>query len=111
MKYKTRVRLKPLSINKGYKGKLQKTDALKQYERDLFYLLPRIKPDCKGRLKISITYGFSSRANDLDNPTKPFLDVLQRKYGFNDNQIYRLTIKKKIVPKGREFIDFKINNY
>jgi Holliday junction resolvase RusA-like endonuclease len=46
---------------------------------------------------------------DIDNPLKPILDVLQKKYGFDDRQIYELNVKKEIVKKGDEFIKLKIN--
>lgn len=32
------------------------------------------------------------------------VDILQKKYGFNDRDIYELHIKKTIVPKGNEYI-------
>lgn len=37
------------------------------------------------------------------------LDILQKRYGFNDSRIYLLTVNKKIVPKGQENITFEIN--
>ena len=46
--------------------------------------------------------------SDVDNGAKPFIDILQKKYGFNDNQIYELHLYKEIVDKGNEFIDFSI---
>jgi len=38
------------------------------------------------------------------------LDIMQKKYGFNDNQIFELNIRKCIVSKGKEFISVSINN-
>jgi len=40
---------------------------------------------------------------------KLFIDILQKKYLFNDNRIYKATIYKEIVKKGKEFIEFDIN--
>jgi len=62
-------------------------------------------------LSISILFGFSSKKSDWDNPIKCFVDILQKKYGFDDNQIYRGVIEKTIVPKGEEFIEFEIESY
>jgi len=50
----------------------------------------------------------SNKGFDLDNSLKPFIDILQKKYGFNDNRIYSITAMKRIVPKGEEFISFDI---
>jgi hypothetical protein len=37
------------------------------------------------------------------------MDVLAKKYGFNDNRIYRGVIEKEVVKKGDEYIRFKIS--
>lgn len=109
MKIITKVDLKPLSINKAYYGKLTKTRTLKIYENNLGFLLTRVKVNFEGlKLGVKITYGFSSRGSDLDNPQKPILDAISKKYGFNDNQIYDLHSVKTIVPKGKEFIKIEI---
>ena len=61
--------------------------------------------------KKALTDGFSSKNADIDNPTKPILDILQKKYKFDDRQIYELNLKKQIVPKGDEFIEMQISAY
>ena len=61
-------------------------------------------------LRVELFFGFSSNASDLDNPVKPLIDILQKKYGFNDNQIFELNIRKCIVAKGKEFISITVNN-
>ena len=58
-----------------------------------------------------LIFGFSSKAGDIDNPIKLFLDILQKKYGFNDKNIYELQVEKRDVKKGKEFIQFKISEY
>jgi hypothetical protein len=40
---------------------------------------------------------------------KPFIDVLQKHYGFNDNRIYYLEVTKVKTDKGKEYISFKLN--
>ena len=65
-------------------------------------LLPAIEIESVHTLQIE--FGLSNKASDIDNPVKPILDILQKKYGFNDRDIYELHIKKTIVSKGNEFI-------
>lgn len=52
----------------------------------------------------------SSSLADIDNFLKPFIDILQKKYGFNDKLIYKLSVKKVKVAKGDEYIDFVVTN-
>ena len=61
-----------------------------------------------GKLSLIIEAGFSSRGSDVDNIAKPFIDILQKHYGFNDSRIYKLIIMKAIVKKGDEYIDFSL---
>ena len=63
-----------------------------------------------GRLCLLLRFGLSSKNADVDNPIKPFLDILQKKYGFNDRQIYRLTVEKEDVAKGYEYIEFTFSD-
>ncbi|MFY0655048.1 MAG: RusA family crossover junction endodeoxyribonuclease [Cyclobacteriaceae bacterium] len=107
-----RIKVKALTVNSCWKGKRYKTDEYKNYERLLlFELLPYIPVPVNCELRVKIIVGFSNRGSDLDNIVKPFLDILQKKYKFNDNRIYKLTIIKEIVKKGNEFIDFNITKY
>jgi len=104
------VPIKPMSVNKVWQGKRFKTKEYKQYEQDVLTLLPKIDiPD--GDLEIRISAFFSTRVSDLDNIAKPFIDILQKKYGFNDSRVYRLLMTKYIVPKGKESISFVILEY
>ena len=104
-----RIKIKPLSVNQVWKGRRFKTSKYKSYEKQLILLLPPIQIDFKGDLRVDITFGFSSVSSDIDNPLKPLIDVLQRKYKFNDKQIHELNVKKVIVKKGNEFIELQIN--
>lgn len=103
----SKIKIKPLSVNLSWKGKRYKTGEYKAYEQELMLKLPNIDiPD--GDLSIYLEFGFSNRAADWDNPIKPFVDVLQKKYGFDDKRIYEAVTKKKIVPKRLEYISFEI---
>lgn len=98
-----KIKYKPLSVNECWQGKRFKTDKYKKYERDLLFMLPNLVVQ-KGKLKLDIQLGVSSKSADIDNPIKPLLDILQKKYEFNDKDIYELRITKEDVLKGNEFI-------
>jgi Holliday junction resolvase RusA-like endonuclease len=106
----TEINIKPLSVNQAWAGRRFKTPAYKKYEKDLLFLLPNKKIDLKKRLSINIEVYYSSHASDIDNFLKPFLDVLQKKYGIDDKNIYSLVVAKNVVKKGMEKIVFKIEN-
>lgn len=101
--------LKPLSVNQAWQGKRFKTPEYKAYERAALLLLPAIKIPI-GKLRIELDFYFSNQASDLDNPQKPTLDILQKRYGFNDKDIYELITRKHIVKKGEEKTEIKITN-
>lgn len=104
-----RVPIKPLSVNQAWQGRRFKSDAYKRYERDVLMLLrPMSIPE--GYLSISLVFGFSSKSADFDNPVKPFVDCLQKKYRFNDRAIKRAEITVEEVKKGDEFIEFTIES-
>jgi len=100
---KINLQIKPLSVNLAWQGKRFKTPAYKRYERDVLLMLP--KAEITNFDKLKITYGFSNKASDIDNPTKMILDILQKKYGINDRDIEYLVLQKVIVKKGQEFIE------
>lgn len=101
------IKVKPLSVNQCWKGKRYKTETYKAYEQEVWYLLPNSNIP-KGKLKLKIKVGLSSKNADVDNIAKPFIDILQKKYIFNDKMIYKLILEKEDVKKGEEYIDFKI---
>ncbi len=90
------LNVKPLSVNDSWKGRRFKTDLYKKYERDLLLLLPKMKGKIPDMIAIDIHFVFSSKASDIDNPVKPLLDILQKKYGFDDKNIFELNIRKSI---------------
>lgn len=104
-----RIDYKPLSVNEVWKGQRFKTDAYKFYERDLLWLLPNMVLTEKP-YSLKITFGMSNLASDIDNPAKPFIDILQKKYGFNDRDIMELHLFKQKTDKGKEFINFTIEH-
>lgn len=105
---KTRLECKPLSVNEAWQGRRFKTEKYKKYETDLLYLLPKLSVPLPP-YRLEIEFGMS-KLSDIDNPLKPFLDVLQKKYQINDRHILELKVKKTLVKKEQEFISFKIES-
>jgi Holliday junction resolvase RusA-like endonuclease len=99
---------KPLSVNEAWQGKRFKTEAYKHYERTIMFMLPNAKIDSNEMLRIEFFFGFSNKASDLDNPVKLLIDIAQKKYGFNDRNVFELNVRKCLVKKGEEFIHMGI---
>jgi len=99
---------KPLSINEAWQGKRFKTPAYKAYEETILLSMPKAKIETEQMLRIEFFFGFSNKASDLDNPVKLLLDIAQKKYGFNDKNVFELNVRKCIVKKGEEFIQMGI---
>lgn len=99
---------KPLSINEAWQGKRFKTPIYKSYEETILLTMPKGKVDSEEMLRIEFFFGFSNKASDLDNPVKLLLDIAQKKYGFNDKNVFELNVRKCIVKKGDEFIQMGI---
>jgi Holliday junction resolvase RusA-like endonuclease len=102
-----KVNIKPLSVNEAFQGRRFKTDKYKKYERDLLFLLPKIELPAPP-YQAHFIFGMSNSLADWDNGIKVFQDILQKRYGFNDKDVYKAIVEKKIVKKGQEFIEFKI---
>jgi Holliday junction resolvase RusA-like endonuclease len=102
-----KIKIKPLSVNMCWRGRRFKTPNYQSYEKELFFLLPKIKFPI-GKIALDIEAGLSSKNADIDNIAKPFIDVMQKKYGFNDKNIYKLTLTKIDVKKGEEYVKFKV---
>lgn len=103
------IPMKPLSVNDAWKGQRFKSKDYKSYEIEMLIRLP------VGKLPeppyyVYYEFGFSNPRCDFDNPCKPLGDILQKKYGFNDNEIYEAHIKKVIVKRGKEYIKVRIEH-
>lgn len=104
-----RVDVKPLSVNRAWQGRRFKTQDYKDYETNVQLLLSKqTMVFNKAPLQLYLRFGISNMANDIDNGVKPFIDILQKKYGFNDKYICRLIVEKQLVEKGTEFIEFQL---
>ena len=102
------IKIKPLSINTCFKGRHFKTKEYRDYEMEMFYLLNKWKPKIYDKMEFRFTFGLRKNA-DIDNPLKPIIDILQKKYAFDDKNIMRLVVEKVIDKKG--FIKIEIYEY
>ncbi len=91
-------------------GRKRKTAAYRDYEIKVPKELPDLELPERGPLGLRLRAGLSNRAADLDNVVKPFLDILQANYGFNDNRIYFIEMTKVKVQKGEEYIAFELES-
>ncbi len=105
-----KIDIKPLSVNEAWQGRRYKTDKYKSYERSVLFLLPRVKLP-EPPFQIYYEFGFSNEQSDYDNPCKPLGDILQKKYGFNDKEIYLAIVRKIVVKKGREYAKIRIEHF
>ncbi len=105
---KQTVPVKPLSVNQVWQGKRFKTKKYSLYEKEVLLLLKPMQVPVPP-YEIRFKFGVSSKLADWDNPVKPFQDILQKKYGFDDKHIERAVVEKVLVPKGSEFVEFELN--
>ena len=105
-----KISIKPLSVNQAWQGRRFKTPAYKTYEQAVLLSLPKLTiPD--GLLVLRLEFGHSNKLSDIDNGIKPFLDCLQKKYGFNDNKVKVLMVAvNNDVKKGAEYTKFAIES-
>ena len=103
------IGMKPLSVNEAWQGRRYKSDKYEAYEMEMLCRLPagKLPPP---PYRVYYEFGFSNKLCDFDNPCKPLGDILQKKYGFNDNEIYEAHIVKKIVKRHYEYIKVRIEH-
>jgi len=103
------VKIKPLSVNEAWRGRRFKTDKYNLYERDCLLLLPAIKIPLPP-YRLTIELGFSNKGADLSNPLKLIEDIIQKKYGINDKDVYQIVLNKVIVSKSNEYFKFNLES-
>jgi Holliday junction resolvase RusA-like endonuclease len=104
-----KIKIKPLSVNEAFQGRRFRTEVYNDFIRKMHYLLPKdLTIPNEKHIKIAIQFGFSSKASDIDNCCKSFLDCLVKKYKVDDRNIYEMHVFKDVVKKGEEYIRFKI---
>jgi len=94
-----------------WQGKRFKTKVYKDYEKEVMAILPDLRINGKRKLMMYIEFGLFSKNADIDNYLKPFIDICQKKYGFNDKMIFGLHVKKVHVKKDEQYISFEFEEY
>lgn len=105
------IKIHPVSVNEAYRGRRFKSDKYAAFEKELLYQLPKSIGDLPEKLELVYYFGLSSKNCDLGNYEKICTDILCKKYGFNDKNIYRILLTRIDVKKGEEFIGFLIQTY
>lgn len=101
------INIKPLSVNQAWQGRRFKSPKYKYYEENLLKVLPPMDIP-NPPYEIYFRFGFSSKSSDWDNACKSTQDIIAKKYKFNDKLIKRAIIDVDYVPKGEEYLEFKI---
>mgnify|MGYP002867432143 CR=1 FL=1 len=99
-----------MSVNACWQGRRFKTPAYKTFEKEMLSRMRKEKMPPKP-YSVLLTFGFSNNASDIDNPIKPTLDIIQKKFGINDKDITELHVAKRLVGKGDEFIEYSIYHF
>lgn len=106
-----KINVKPLSLNKAYRGRRFITQETQQFKDAMFYLLPQtLDVDFISPMQITLEFGVSSHNADGDNCIKMAQDSIADKYNFNDKLIFKWVVEKIKVPKGQEYIAFDLKN-
>lgn len=104
---KQTINVKPLSVNRCFQGRRFRTKAYDNYDMLLTSMLNKFDlPAAPYHLRLD--FGFSNSLIDVDNCVKPTMDILAKKYNFNDRDVHKITAQKVKVKKGDEFITFEI---
>jgi hypothetical protein len=103
-----KINIKPLSVNEAYRGRRFVTDKKLEFNAKMYRLLPDNIQIPDAPYFVHFIFGFSSKNSDWDNAIKSCQDCIANKYKFNDRLIRRGLVDIEIVPKGKEFISFKI---
>ena len=106
----TKIDIKPLTVNKAHRavnGRVIKSKAYRQYEKDLNLLIKPIELPEKP-YALLLEFGLSSALADWDNYIKPFQDCLQGIYGFNDRDVNLGVVRKVKTKRGEEHIRFAL---
>jgi Holliday junction resolvase RusA-like endonuclease len=92
--------IKPMSVNSFYRTFQNRILISKDgriYKKQVLELLGNDFQKILGRVKLTLHFYFKDRRKvDLDNPTKPICDIFKDVLFEDDDQIYKLELKKFI---------------
>ena len=111
-----RIKHKPMSVNVAWKGQRFTSAAYSKFKMIVGVLLKTMRPKPNrppdAPLFAHYRWGVSNMQSDVDNPTKPFQDVLFDYWGVKqkDHNVEFLILEKHKTAKGQEFIDFHVDD-
>lgn len=108
---KIQIDIKPLSVNKAYRGRKFRTPEHSKFKKAMDRLLPKKIDLPEPPFTIHLEFGLSSSNADGDGPLKLTQDSIADKYGFNDKLIRKWVVEAFRCKKGEEFIRFRIEHY
>ena len=99
--------IKPISINKAFRGRRFKTQECNDYEDDFMKIAPRQKM-IEGIVEIEYKfYTKNHKMADIDNMIKVTQDLLVKcHYIEDDRKIYKLIVYK--IPSDRDYMEIEI---
>ena len=99
-----------MSANNMFYRNKQKTVNYRHFQQEVSDVIGEDKWEHgDSEVMIVLEVGLSSKRADLDNTIKPLLDTLQYVFdGFDDNKVFRIEADKKLVEKGKEYLDVSI---
>jgi Holliday junction resolvase RusA-like endonuclease len=104
------IKIKPLSINKAFSGRRFKTQECKEYERTLYYILPKekmIKGDVTIKYRFFLKY---DKVTDTSNLIKLLEDILVKKGYIEDDRFVRRFTAEKFHNE-KEIVEIEIIPY
>lgn len=107
-----KIKIKPLSVNEAWRGRRFKTPKYSVFQAEMLYILPKVvKLPSTPKWGLRLNFGLSSPLSDVDSSIKQTIDVLQKKYNFNDKIIFKLEVLKTKVKISEEFIEFEFFDF
>ncbi len=110
-----KLSVKPFSANKMYTGRKKRSVWYSGFSAKVHKMLEKggYKYSFKKGtpLTLVLVVGYSYAGSDTSNAIKPVEDCISRYFGFNDNLIYSIHIRKYIVKKGEEFLYINLKKF
>lgn len=103
------IKVKPLSINTAFQGRRFKTQAYKDYEKEVLWLFKKVKgKTVHGWVEIRYNFYIKNyKKSDIDNFVKPLNDILVKAGLIDDDRFIKKMTLEKFLAKD-DYIEVKI---
>lgn len=110
MEIQFKVDIKPISVNKAFQGRHFKTKECRDFEQELWYILPK-KAQIKGEVEVWFDFFLINYSKtDISNLVKVTEDILvKKKYIEDDRKIVKMHLSKTKSKKDMMTITIKKN--